>query len=153
MGMDLVGAGFTRNSAVECDLDAIDRAIDLIPDETLRDEDFLRLIDPSERLYSLDPDDDDFPSDVRDNLKSGAREFDSAVTGHRMSLSYYINGTPLEFVWTGGGSWGDDPYDGWSDLILFVEFADAVEGVAQLAGYVCGGLPDASVVAQYAKGN
>jgi hypothetical protein len=146
MGMDLIGAGFTRNSAVECKIDLIDVAIDLIPDASLEDETYLNLIDPAGNFDTVEPE------EIRDYLKSGAREYDSAVSGHRMAISYYINGTPLEFVWAGGGSWGDDPFDGFTELCYFTNFAEVDEGIAQLAGYVCGGLPNATTIAEYATG-
>jgi hypothetical protein len=149
--MDLIGVGFTRNQNVKCRIDLIDLAIDGIPDETLRDEAFLNAIDPAGILDRAgDPEHVDFTDFVRETLKNGAREYDSAVSGHRMSTDFYIQGTPLEFVWAGGGSWGDDPFDGFSDLCVFINFCPSDDGVRELAGYVCGGLPGAALVALYA---
>ena len=144
MGMDLVGAGFTRRNDVKCDIDAIDAIINAIPDEKLEDEAFLNAIDPSGYLGS---DMDDSWEGVRDALKEGAREFDSALMGHRMSTSFTIAGSPLEFVWAGGGSWGDDPWDGFTSLCYFINFAEQDIHVRYASGFVCGGLPSKLLIA------
>ena len=150
MGMDLIGAGFTRRSDKKCSVDAIDAIINAIPDDTLRDEEYLSALDPNGVLDRAgDPEHVDFPDFVRDILKSGAREYDSAISGHRMSTDYYIQGTPLEFVWTGGGSWGDDPFEGFSDLCLFIDLASQNETIREASGFVCGGLPGALMIAHF----
>ena len=144
MGMDLIGTGFTIRTDRKCDLDAIGRAIDAIPDERLRDDDFISALDPSGGWMPENID------DVRGVLKAGAREYDSAMDGHRMSLAYPVRGTALLFVWAGGGSWGDDPFEGFSELCSFIELCSLVGEVGAAAGFVCGGLPSATTVARYA---
>jgi len=155
MGMDLIGVGFTHNRNVKCSSDAIENAINSIPDATLLDEGFLNRIDPSGYLGdgggSGDPEHVDYPDYIRDFLKEGAQEYDSAVSGHRLTTYYEIGGTPLSFTWTGGGSWGDDPFDGFTPLCYFIALLELDPGIAQLAGFVAGGLPNATIVNEYAE--
>jgi hypothetical protein len=152
MGMDLIGVGFTRRNDRECSVEKIDALIDAIPDDKLRDEDFLSAIDPSEAVLNPDWEDAAVPDYVRDALKQGALEYGSALSGHRSSLDFGIPGTPLEFIFAGGDSWGDDPFEGWSELVLFLSLAEHDAALAEAAGFVCGGLPDAATVARYAGG-
>ena len=152
MGYDLIGAGFTRRNDKGCDLDAIDALIDAIPDEKLRDEEYLNTIDPADSVLNIVADHPDTPALVRDALKEGAREYDAADSGH-MSVDFLFPGTSLGFVFAGGGSYGDDPYEGWSELMLFLNFAEHESAVAEAAGFVCGGLPSAFLLDQYTEEN
>ena len=144
MGMDLIGVGFTIRTDRKCDLDAIGRAIEALPDERLDDADFIDALDPSGAGMDFTPE------ELRDYLNQGAEEFDSASLGHRMSIAYPVQGTALLFIWTGGGSWGDDPFDGFTPLCYFINLCSMVDDVREAAGFVCGGLPGARLVMLYA---
>lgn len=150
MGMDLIGAGFTVDiSKTPCDLDAINALIDGLTDEQLNDDEFLNRVDPSDYLtYSMD-EEEDIPRAVRDGLKVAATEYERTVAGHRMTADYQIPETSLWFFFAGGGSWGDDPYDGWNDLCIFTNFCEVNESIAHIAGYVSGGLPHPDVINGY----
>jgi hypothetical protein len=141
IGMDLIGVGYTRRSDKTVDRAAVEAAIDAIPEERLLYGSFLDAIDPSEHLSDERP----APAEVRAYLKRGALEYASS---HRMAVEYQMRGTALVFVFAGGGSWGDDPFDGFDDLCGFVNLCEMVDAVADAAGFVCGGLPSAKLVAQ-----
>ena len=141
MGMSLVGVGFTVDTERECKTDEVIRFIHGLADEEFDDE-LLGMIDPSGG-YLEDAD------QAREALKSGAQEFSSARDGHRSTMYYTIPGTHLVFVWAGGGTWGDDPFDGFTDLCIFVEYAAVSKQVADLAGFVSGGLPHVDTIKKH----
>ena len=147
MGADLIGAAFTTDSSVDCSLDHIKDYIRAIPAERLMSEEFLITIDPSGRWDGEDIDADT----VRDTLISGADEYLAATNGHRYAVGIPIPGTSLWFHFVGGSSWGDDPFEGYTDMCMFVDAVDALGLSAEETGLVCGGLPDPANALRYTK--
>jgi len=146
MGMDFISASFTHDTSKPCDVMAIGALLDGITDGQLHDPDFLGALDPSAHFDEDCQDEPDFPEEVRDTLKAGAAEYAALIEGSRWSMARTIPGTTLEFVTAGGSSWGDDPFEGFSELCLFIDALDALPDVAQAAGFVCGGLPDVPTI-------
>jgi len=132
--MDLVGVGFTRDKGGECD-PAVVGSVAAAVVAGLTDDEFEGI------GFAAAPEEFDTREDLVDLLVRAAEEYASTVAGHRSTVHYGIPGTDLEFVFAGGGSWGDDPYDGFTDLVVFVEACDLFPALAAAFGFVCQGLP------------
>jgi len=139
MGADLVGIGFTHDRRITCAEEALLAVVSAIRDEVLTDE-VLGFIDPAGAY-----DGEDLPA-IREALAEGAVEYLSAICQHRMAVGYDIPGTELTFVFAGGATWGDDPFDGFAALCLFVRAAEVFADLGDRAGLVCGGLPDPATI-------
>lgn len=142
MGMDLLTYGFTVRSPKHYDAEAVKATLAALTDEWI-EENFDDL-DPSGGAESVE--------ETRTLLERGFEEYDAIFKGdHRMSAGYDVPGTDLFFTITGGGSWGDDPYDYWYDLGIFLNAAHLIPALAEATALVCWGLPDAATMAKYPK--
>lgn len=146
MGADLIGAAFTTDCTMEpgLSLSRIADHIRAIPADTLMGEEFLAVIDPQGRW-----DGEANAEAVRDALISGATEYHAAVLGHRYSIGIPIPGTSLMLHFAGGESYGDDPFEGFHDLCVFVDAVPALGLPVEDTGLVCGGLPDPTTALRY----
>lgn len=52
------------------------------------------------------------------------------------SLDYIIDEGPLEFISVGGDSWGDEPFDGFSELKCAVDFLHYVPEAKALSNFI-----------------
>jgi hypothetical protein len=130
--MDLLVYGFTTRTPEHFDQAALNTALAALTDEML-DGTFGHL-DPSGGVESVE--------ELREYLTSGAEVYGSILSGdHRMASDFLIPGTDLFFTVTGGGSWGDDPYDDWYALGIFLNACDQFHQIAEAAAFVCAGLP------------
>jgi hypothetical protein len=83
--------------------------------------------------------------DWRNLLMDGAQEYEDAIGGHRMSIEWSVGDRDdRSFVFTGGGSWGDDPFDGFTPLTLFLNAVDeehgGITGAQALTNFIGGGI-------------
>jgi hypothetical protein len=130
MGMDLITIGFTvtPNPTPKDDPEALTGIIRALSDDWLTDH--LDNIDPQENYEDM--------ADLRAAIVNGAGDYEMHRSGmHRYGAFYEINGTPRYFIIAGGSSWGDDPYEDWSDLTLFINACELLPDLAMAAGY-CG---------------
>jgi len=132
--MDLVGVGFTHDKGRGCDPAVFGPVAAAVAAGLTDDElEAMEFITAPEGFGTRE--------ELVDLLVRAAEEYASTVAGHRSTVHYGIPGTSLEFVFAGGGSWGDDPYDGFSDLVVFVDACDQFPVLAAASGLVCQGLP------------
>lgn len=131
MGMDLIGAGFTVDTRREpVNLSAVLAYIEGMEEP-----------DPNEPI-SWDPaglimsDDDDW----RAMLRTGVEEYVAVNNASRLVVDFPVGETGNTFVFTGGGSWGDDPFDGFTPLLLFINLLDEDAALRALTNYVGGGV-------------
>lgn len=136
MGADLLLLGFT----VEGELD-LDRGRAFIT--ALSDDQVLDLTGDSQFAGGLDVDDAEAH---RSMLEAGLVEAFEAFLGHRHSTSWPVSDRRW-FVTAGGATWGDDPFDGWSSLGLFIDTVGrtdstlpAVEGLRLSSNVVGAGI-------------
>lgn len=143
MGMDLLTIGYTTTLVPDYSTEAVLALVEGLPREWL--EEHMDVIDSSGCYDTLE--------ELRTAITAGAGEFDALLSGsHRMGADYPIPGTTLFFTVSGGGSWGDAPYDGWSELVIFIETCAQSPELAEATGFVCYGIPDAATAAAYPKG-
>lgn len=127
MGADMIVVSWTTD---ESDLDraAIVDAIAAFPEGRLND-----LFAESQSLGPLS--EYDF-SQARSVLAVGMAEYLLSVDGvHRHTASEQIDGTLWHYT-SGGSSWGDDPYENWSELFCFLEACAEDPALARAAGFV-----------------
>lgn len=166
MGMDFISAGWTTDSNYKTDEESVNRWIDDLSDFAVLTR--LDQLDESGafewEVHLTEPDEHgaEFPIDehheddgayeenkrtaqeIRDTLKVGAAvAFDS---DGRLSNAWPIPGTSLVFNLMGGGSWGDDPFDGYTPLVMFIDALEIWPDLKELTGVVCGGIPDALTI-------
>jgi hypothetical protein len=142
MGMDLLTYGFTTRSPKHYSDEAVKAILAALTDEWI-EENFDDL-DPSGGTESVE--------EARTLLDRGFEEYSAILKGdHRMAADYFVPGTELFFTITGGGSWGDGPYDNWYDLGIFLNACHLLPALAEAAMLVCWGLPDAATMAKYPK--
>lgn len=146
MGADLIAATFTTDSCTQPSLSHLADYIRAVPAERLTSREFLVTIDPGEFF-----DENVDAETIRDALISGANEYFAATKGHRHAIGIPIPGTTLWFHFAGGDSWGDDPFDGFTDLIRFIDATDALGLSTEETGIVCGGIPDPVTALRYAS--
>ena len=143
MGMDMLTIGYTTRPVPEYSKEALLAIVSAFTTKWL--EENIDAIDESGCYESVD--------ELRRAIDQGAEEFDALATGsHRMGVNYGIPGTTLWFTVSGGGSWGDDPYEGWSELGIFIRTCIQSPELAEAAGFICYGIPDATTAAAYPKG-
>lgn len=114
MGMDLIGTSYVTfvsgpMPSEWAATNALRRALFSLPEETLSE---------AADLWGFDEDDD---SDaVLGRAVVGWKDAATArLSGHRFHT--IVADTDAFYIcWAGGGSWGDDPYDEWSDLCIFL---------------------------------
>ncbi len=120
MGMDLIGTSYVTivsGSPMPSDAEAVSalrRTVFSLPEETLIE---------AANYWNFDDVDDEsggISDALLDQALSGWQDVaDAILSGHRFhtvvaeTSEFYIS-------WAGGGSWGDDPYDGWTDLCVFL---------------------------------
>lgn len=154
MGMDFISAGWTVDTEYRHDEDAIIRWIDSLSDFAILTR--LDALDESDifewEVLTGEPDEhgSEFPieddegnqeiaREIRDTLKCGAAvAFDGEARGQNC---WEIPGTSLIFNLMGGISWGDDPFDGYSSLVMFINSLEIWPELKELTDVVCGGLP------------
>lgn len=167
MGMDLISAGWTTTRERKTDEEAVARYIGDLSDFAILAN--IDRLDESGRwcVHLGDPDHAGakFPieeghedtgaveenkqtaQEIRDALLAGAEVMtDSNI---RMSNVWSIPGTTLDFTVMGGGSWGDDPFDGYTDVCMLTVALDLWPGLRTMTDVVCGGLPSADVIAAH----
>ena len=145
MGMDLIMVGWTQNrkSTDKAELVAL---IDELLDTTLLAR--KHELDESGLLEVESESEDEDPRILREWLKDGADTY-AEMDARRVAQSWVIPETDLRFMTAGGGSWGDDPFDGWSSLCMFLAACEVFPALGEAAGYVCGGLPSPSIAAAH----
>lgn len=142
MGMDLLTYGFTTRNPKHYSAEAVKATLAALTDNWI--EDNFDDLDPSGGTEDI--------AEARRLLEDGADSYRLILNGdHRMAADYLIPGTDLFFTITGGGSWGDDPYDGWYALGIFLNATHLLPALAEAAALVCWGLPDAATMAKYPK--
>jgi hypothetical protein len=130
MGMDLIGIGYTidpRKDTIQ--MDAVKEFVAALPE--IDDNDPISW-DPSGIISDTD--------DWRWMLERGAKEYLDTADASRLVIDFEIGRTGNTFVFTGGGSWGDDPFDGYTYLCLFTNLLDENEELRALTNYVGGGI-------------
>ena len=155
MGMDFISAGWTITRSHEPDEEQVKQFLDRLSTEQVLSQ--IDRLDPR-GMYEWDEPETRRPQhprhrgepvmaqEVRDTLKFGASvAFD---TDSQMSNNWQIPGTTLGFVMMGGGSWGDDPFDGYSAVVMLIEASTSGRAEA-LTNVICGGLPSVDVIEQY----
>lgn len=129
MGMDLIGIGYTVDRQAK--LSAVNAKLIVL---MLRTE-----IEPQWELIDIDGS-CETPEEVFSSVMKGAEVFaqrDSA----RMSIGFPIPGhDDRDFYFAGGGSWGDEPFDGFNDLCNFISACQVVPGLGQSLGVLGGGI-------------
>jgi hypothetical protein len=133
--MDLITVGWTMDNTKKGDFDKAkeliatwvpsrERIDEMLEDVTggLTEEE----LDEGETLLSV----------LKNYLLAGLEVY---FTNDRMVNSYHISGDYFFHI-AGGGSWGDDPFDGWSGLVAFLDACDWNEELAEAAGYIGGGI-------------
>ena len=124
MGMDLITHGFTAEDE-KCNEAGMRVALDTITDEWIEDN-----------ADALDPSGGFEPEDMRGMIETGVEDYLLHIKGdHRSGNFYTIPGSTHKFYIAGGGSWGDDPYDDWSALGVFLSVCELVPELAQASGY------------------
>jgi hypothetical protein len=138
MGMDLITTAWTQENG-KTDADAVRAIIASLTDDEITSQ--TEVLDPSGRLGFSD-----FPDDEAEELRawiSNGADVYLNVDELRLHDCYPLPDTGLWFYVVGGGSWGDDPFDGFTDLTTFIEACSIWPELAEAAGFVCGGLPKA----------
>jgi hypothetical protein len=149
MSQAFISAGWTIDMAREPDEEQVKQFIDRLSTEQVLSQ--IGRFDPAGQYDWDEPDSDDdlnildteanldMAQEVRDTLKFGASVvFD---TDTQMSNTWAIPGSTLGFVIMGGGSYGDDPFDGYSAVVMFIESLNVWTGLRGLTNVICGGLP------------
>jgi len=155
MGQDMISAGWTSTRSRDVDEEQAKRFFDRLSTEQVLSQ--LDRLDASGGFEAPETDDDlnildneenrALATEMRDMLKFGASvAFDSEA---RMSNVWEIPGTTLSFTVMGGGSWGDDPFDGYSALVMFIDSLNVWVGLRALTDVVCGGLPHADLINEH----
>lgn len=121
MGMDLIGTTYVaivRSEPAPTDevaKDALRRVLFSLPEE--------KLDEAADSWSWLDEDDeesDTFSDTLLDRALSGWKDIHSALFDfHRFHVAVASN-DEFMVMWAGGGSWGDDPYEDWNDLCIFL---------------------------------
>lgn len=162
-----ISAGWTTDSSRKVDEEAVNKWIDDLSDFAILTR--ADLLDEAGifdwEVWTAAPDETgaEFPIDenheddgayeenkrtaqeIRDTLKFGATvAFDSEA---RVLNCWDIPGTSLMFNLMGGGSWGDDPFDGYSALVMFLNSLEFWSELKELTSVVCGGLPHVDEIA------
>ena len=148
MGMDLIGAGWT------IDTDHLKVSGDDEHAGTAAVAEFMRTLGGTTILSHMDQldysgrfegeDDADLIDIVRTTIQQGYEV--SIEYGGRATNTWDIPGTNLMFVYMGGGSWGDDPFDGFDALTMFLIACEVWPDLGEKVGFVCAGLPDISTM-------
>jgi hypothetical protein len=164
MGMSFISVGWTTTSTRKPDEEGVARYIDGLSDYALlerldrldgsgqyewevhRDDD-LRLIEEGHEDDGAVEENQRTAQEIRDTLKAGAAAaFDSDA---RMSNVWEIRGSTLVFTVMGGGSWGDDPFDNYSALVMFLEALEVWPDLKELTDILHGGAPTADDVTHH----
>lgn len=142
MGADLITVAYTMRSkelsaeeaeaALTAQLEAVRDALDRIDHNDERD-----VRDLDERGY-----DEDGVDGLLDILLAG---WSAHSDNWRYSNQYPIPTAQKEderlwFIIAGGTSWGDDPFEGFSDLCFLINAADAVPELGEALGLLGGGI-------------
>jgi len=159
MSKAFISAGWTTIQSKVPDEEQVKRFIDRLSTEQVLSQ--MNRLDPQGQYDWDEPDSDDdlnildteenlaTAQEVRDTLKFGASvAFDADAQTYNV---WEIPGTTLGFHIMGGGSYGDDPFDGYSAVVMFIDSLDIWHGLRGLTDVVCGGLPHADVIAQHLK--
>lgn len=129
MGMDLITVAYT---STERGIDA-DAAKTII--STLTAEE-IQAIDRLADLSWLGTDGDE---EVLDLLRAGA-DVAGNLDDLRLAVTYKIGDTDRWFYLAGGGSWGDDPFDGYTALCAFLCACETVPRLAEACDFLGGGI-------------
>jgi hypothetical protein len=136
MGQDLISAGWTIDTERTNDVVGVAAFLaDISMDDLLAN---IEALDPSGGLDMSDYN-EVVANELRDELLSGAEVVLDG--GNRMSAVWDIPETSLAFVITGGGSWGDDPFEGFSSLVMFLAALTIWPELKTMTNVVCEGLP------------
>lgn len=136
MGQDLITVTWATDPTRTIDEDAVRAFIAAIDLDNLTPA-----LDAALGNYGLDEDDSD---SIRDRLTEGFEQYKLVRIGHhRYATSLPVPRTggrpPLWLHTAGGASWGDDPFEGYTDLCVFLEVIDsedpALQEAAAFAGY------------------
>jgi len=156
MGQDFISAGWTSTRSRKTDEEQVKQFLDRLSTEEVLTH--IERLDPQGRFETEIEYDDDLAildtagnnaaaQEVRDALKYGASvAFDS---DGRLGNLWEIPGTTLGFTVMGGGSYGDDPFEGYTDVVMLIDSLGIWDGLRDLTDVVCGGLPHADVVAAH----
>lgn len=123
MGQDLLLAGWTYKETDSLDglRDKVATIVDTIANGATQEE--------IDTYFGDWCDMEEFDREqFRGSLGNGVNEYLDAVAGHRFSVTWNVRpsgGTYL--VLAGGSSWGDDPFDGWGDLVRLLEWLEAYD--------------------------
>jgi hypothetical protein len=128
--MDLLTIGWTARAS-DYDTAAVMAVLNTITMDWIKDQ--AEVLDPSGG-YEL--------ADLHEMLLTGAEDYQGHMQGtHRYGTVYDVpTGDDLLFYIAGGGSYGDDPYDDWSALGMFVNACEARPELAAAAGFFGGGI-------------
>lgn len=128
MGAELITLDWTAENPAD------PRQIDLAVAD-LADVLIDRLMDESQPLGWCDSTDE-----ARLALKRGATEYQLVIFGdHRYGTSQQIRDDLWHYT-AGAESWGDDPFDGFSDLWAFLEACALDSFLASVSGFVSWGI-------------
>jgi len=132
MGMDIIGVtyaalpGFDPDTIAEKAEEIIRRALFALPQERVEEieEEYSYLLD--------DLDDDDTEDENREALvgyaMAGFDDYHMGRTGgHRFHAFVASSPDDYHIIFAGGGSWGDDPWEGFSSLCFFLHLASMSE--------------------------
>lgn len=137
MGADLIGLAWTRLNITKPDEDEIRAMLADISDEEIMLH--LDALDPSGGYFEI-------ASDAREAIHEGAMLAIGAAGYERMSALYDIPGTALTFCFMGGTSGGDDPFESFTSLGVFLNATEIWPRLARETGVLCQGLPDAKTI-------
>lgn len=122
MGAELLLAVWTTTG--DCDTERMRTAIEAM------DKDVVLGIDAYEESAA----------DVYERLLSAVDDYAMILDGSHRYGDLRAAGPDRFVAISGGASWGDDPYAGWSELCLLLDACGASEGLASAAGYIGGGV-------------
>lgn len=115
MGMDMIGVGFTVDQNKQWQEDKVKEAIAQINFEDMEEIskwDYAGLFDFTEWDEE----------ECRDYMTEGFKVAQE-ILNYRATVTFTITDTTY-FVFAGGGSWGDDPFEGFTELDVFLNYVD-----------------------------
>lgn len=130
MGADLISVTWTSEGRP--DYKRVTERIAELPETTL---DYL--LATSQTLGYIDAGDYD---EVRDVLRDGFTQYELSVLGDHRFTNVHPVSTGALVCTSGGDSWGDDPYEGWSNLCAFLDACEEDDELARAAGFIGWGI-------------
>jgi hypothetical protein len=153
MSETFISAGWTTTGDYKTDEEAVKQFIDGLGMHDILNH--LDELDPQGRYENeVETGDDLEILDTEENRRYAAGiqadlKVGLDVLGDLDENVWVIPGTDLFFHVMGGASYGDNPFEGYDELVMFLNSLDLWDGLRELTDVVCGGLPGATVVAQH----